>query len=128
MNTIRKKNLDRLVQQLGTQKAVADAASGPLGNVPESLISQILNGTRNMGEKLARKIEGNMGLDPNSLDQPEFNTTDITIKKKTDPRRQALKDMADVMPDGALDWVAYQMKIALTSPEFKAQERSKKRS
>lgn len=127
MNTIRKRNLERLIEKLGTQKAFADAASGPLGNVPESLISQILNGTRNMGEKLARKIEGNMELEPNSLDRPEF-IAPPELKKKADPRRQALKDMAEIMPEGALDWVSYQMKIALTSPEFKAQERTKKRS
>lgn len=126
MITIRKKNLEKFVQQLGTQKAVADAASGPLGNVPESLISQIINGTRNMGEKLARKIEGNMGLEPGTLDRADISA--VQIKRKPDPRRQALKDMADIVPDGAIDWVAYQMKIAITSPEFKAQERSKKRS
>jgi hypothetical protein len=126
VKTIRKQNLEKLVQRLGSQKAVADAASGPHGSVPESLISQIINGTRNMGEKLARKIEANMGLEQFSLDKPEFNEAP-TPKKKEDPRRQALRNMVDLLPDGALDWVAYQVKIAITSPEFKAQERSKKR-
>ena len=60
---IRRANLKRLVDASSNQREFADKA----GLAP-AYVSQMVNGTRNIGEKTARKIEAAIGLDAGRLD------------------------------------------------------------
>lgn len=125
MDSIRKKNIERIAERLGSKKAAAEALSGEHGYIAPSIISNIISGRRGLGERMARKMEKNMGLPAGSLDQEEF-AANIPEMKKTDPKRQALHGIIDILPESAIEWVTFQAKIALTSPAFKASGRSKK--
>jgi transcriptional regulator with XRE-family HTH domain len=47
---------------------------------------------------------------------------------KIDPRRQAIIDIAQIVPDSSLDWLEIQANLALTSKVFKKGGKSKMRS
>lgn len=67
MVDIRRSNVRQLVASVGhgRQNVLAEKA-----DMPPALVSQVLNGTRNIGEKLARKIETRLGLETYALDVP----------------------------------------------------------
>ncbi len=62
---IRRKNLDKLIQEEGSIKAVADKLE-----MNPSQISQIRTKYRNMGHALARRIETKFGLSAGKMDNP----------------------------------------------------------
>ena len=95
-------NLRRLIAEYGSQAKLADA----VGCTP-SVISQLVTGHREIGEKLARKIEEGAGLQPLWLDMPQSaaaepqskNQSGITLKElweSTSPEERAefLRDLA----------------------------------
>lgn len=45
-----------------------------------------------------------------------------------DPERQLIVDTVKKVPDSSLEWLGVQAKLALTSPVFKTQGKSRKRS
>jgi transcriptional regulator with XRE-family HTH domain len=59
-------NLRKLIAEYGSQAKLADA----VGCTP-SVISQLMTGHREVGEKLARKIESGAGRPPLWLDKPQ---------------------------------------------------------
>lgn len=61
----RREHLLTLIEQAGTMKALADRTK-----TDSSHLSQIKNGTREMGEAVARRIERALGLPAESLDRP----------------------------------------------------------
>lgn len=61
---VRRQNLEALVRQHGSVKALARAAG-----VSANYLVQIRNEFRVMGSRFARKLEASLGLEPASLDQ-----------------------------------------------------------
>ncbi|MDD5271986.1 MAG: helix-turn-helix transcriptional regulator [Methylovulum sp.] len=66
MNTIRLTNLQVLAKKYASQRALADALDFTPG-----YINQLLTQKRSIGEKIARKIEGQLSLPPFCLDQKD---------------------------------------------------------
>ncbi len=62
---IRRDNIRALVSEYGTQRALAEAA----GLVP-AYVSQLINGYREMGETVARRIEAELKLSKGWMDTP----------------------------------------------------------
>lgn len=71
---IRRDNLQFLIETVG--RGSQSAAASKL-NLAPSFISQILSGTRNMGEKLARKIENEINLPLYAMDKPMTKLPEI---------------------------------------------------
>lgn len=63
MDEIRRKNLERLIEQYEVQDALADAVG-----VTPGYISQLRNGTRPLNEKTTEKYEKKLGLPPKWFD------------------------------------------------------------
>lgn len=59
----RRTNLESLIQEYGTIERLSD-----LSDQSPSYISQVRNGTRNMGNKVARKVESELGLPAGWMD------------------------------------------------------------
>lgn len=74
MQQIRLNNLNALVRLYGNQTRLG-GVSGVSGNY----ISQMLRGHRNMGEKVARKMEVSIGLPSGWFDTDEADATHATI-------------------------------------------------
>lgn len=64
--TTRRMHLNRLIQESGTQRVFAEKT-----DLAPAHVSQMVNGTRDMGEKVARQIEEKLGMAPGTLDLPE---------------------------------------------------------
>ncbi len=71
---IRRKNLRTLVMQYGDQKGLAEAA-----DVSPNQLNHLIgpNPIRNLGEKLARKIEANLGLQEGYLDHVDTSAETV---------------------------------------------------
>jgi transcriptional regulator with XRE-family HTH domain len=68
-------NLRKLIAEYGSQAKLADA----VGCTP-SVISQLMTGHREVGEKLARKIESGAGRPPLWLDKPQEDSASDDTK------------------------------------------------
>jgi hypothetical protein len=69
MREIRRANLCLLLESWPTQKAFAEASGLAAGHV-----SQMVNGTREVGENVARRIESSRGLQSGWMDTPHDST------------------------------------------------------
>jgi len=67
---IRKRKLSNLIREYGTQKAFAEAAGLDVGHV-----SQMMTGRRSIGERVARKIEKNLGKPEGWMDSENGDGT-----------------------------------------------------
>ncbi len=72
LKEIRRDNLLRLINEHGSQKNLADAL-----DIEPSQISQIKNGVRDVGEKLARKIEERLSLRTGEMDNILHKSKDV---------------------------------------------------
>lgn len=63
---VRRVNLQRLIADYESQQALADAV-----DLTPAVFSQIINKRRNMGEKMARKVEARLGLVNGWLDRQQ---------------------------------------------------------
>jgi hypothetical protein len=70
IEAVRKQNLSRLLTRYQRQQALADAVG-----MSVQYLNQLFVGKRNLGEKLARKIEMKLGLERGWLDVPEGEET-----------------------------------------------------
>lgn len=70
INIIRRLNLRKLLEQYGGQRELAEAA-----DIAANQLNHLIgpNPIRNIGEKLARKIELNLGLDEGFLDKERLS-------------------------------------------------------
>lgn len=73
--TTRRLNLEGLI---GESETIAKLAK--LHDLNESLLSQIRTGKRNVGDKLARKIEENVGKPTGWMDVPHFKSADLAVE------------------------------------------------
>ena len=116
MSEIRKENLELLISELGSLKAVAE-----LGDTSEIYLSQIRNGAidqktgkpRSMGNKIARRLESGRSLgwmdeshrtDPMQqyLDQIEGMLNVIPESQWEAAALSAVKSIAKFLPGGSL--------------------------
>lgn len=116
---IRRKNLDGLVRGLGdgNQRKLGEL----IGKDP-SLISQILQGSRNMGEKLARDIEQSLNMKNGALDEldekkPGIRQLHRTVSKRAFSVIERLKILAQRgdLSDADLDLIE-RLLAKLTKP------------
>jgi phage repressor protein C with HTH and peptisase S24 domain len=70
---LRRKKLAGLITQYGSQKAFGDVVSKD-----PAMFSQIMNGTRNMGDRLARDIEQKLGKNTGWFDVDDLNAQSKT--------------------------------------------------
>lgn len=73
---IRRVNLMRLIAEYESQQALADAV-----DVTPAVFSQIINKRRNIGEKMARKIEAKLGKPANWFDTPHKKNGKVRLEK-----------------------------------------------
>lgn len=76
---IRVANLNRLLRELkieGVAGSYAELARVYEG-IDASYISQVMNGTRNLGERAARSLEKKLNLEPFYLDRTPDNSDDL---------------------------------------------------
>jgi hypothetical protein len=84
---IRRANLARLVNQAGTQRKLAEQTDSDALHV-----SQMMTGRRNMGDKVARRIEAKLGLPHGWMDAPQAETPAVAealALYRVDPSVQA---------------------------------------
>jgi len=87
---IRRDNLNQLLTGYESQKDFAEAVGLSPGHV-----SQMVNGTRDMGEQVARRIEKRSRLVDGWMDSPHTKTQDdqeadlLTMFRKSDARGKA---------------------------------------
>jgi hypothetical protein len=75
MREIRRANLCRLLESWPTQKVFAEANGLAAGHV-----SQMVNGTREVGENVARRIESSRGLPTGWMDTPHDEPSSPTAR------------------------------------------------
>lgn len=85
IEVVRQQNLSRLLTRYRRQQAMADAIG-----MSVQYLNQLFLGKRNLGEKMARKIETKLGLERGWLDVPEGeemtpNEVAATLLKKMTP-------------------------------------------
>lgn len=73
--TVRRLNFELLVQEFETIARLAK-----LHDLDESLLSQIRNQNRNIGDRLARKMEANVGKPMGWMDVPRFKSPDAAVE------------------------------------------------
>lgn len=87
--TIRRLNLEYLI---GERETIANLAK--LYDLNESLLSQVKNGTRNMGDRLARKMEEAMAKPTGWMDVPHFKSQEQAVEYAE------LMHIYDALPEG----------------------------
>lgn len=91
-NDIRRANLNLLIDEFKTIRALADQV-----DTAPNYISEIKNGVRNMGHKLARKIEEKAGKPSGWLDQlhtdPALGQGETIVAKNLDELAEAVGAM-----------------------------------
>lgn len=100
LNEIRRKNLQLLARQYEYVTQFSKQAG--VGN---SQIDQMLKNrepVRNLGEKLARRIEANMGLPPGWLDTPHEDIGTFVLPIPGEPVRYPAHSRAPDVPQSAL--------------------------
>ena len=78
LSDVRRENLKRLIEHLGISQAELARKTGK----PQQQISNILRGSKNLGERLARYIEEKLGVEPFYLDR-ESNVVLVAPTKNT---------------------------------------------
>lgn len=75
---IRRANLEGLLTQLTAgNMAEFERRYG----IDASVLSQIKNGSRNMGDELARKVEAALDKEKGWMDHPQFRMSDVSIQQ-----------------------------------------------
>lgn len=96
---LRVENLDTLIGSPGERGRIASFANKY--DINPSLISQFLNGSRTIGEKAARKLERQIGLDKFALDNPGGVFAKSQEAKKLTPDQAELVERYDSLPPEA---------------------------
>ena len=82
VNEIRRKNLVALIKEHGGQKSLAELVRP----TAPGYISQLVNGTRNVGGTTARRFEKQLGKPHGWMDQPhEKDSQSVAIAEETVP-------------------------------------------
>ena len=95
ISKVRQIKLKELIASYGSQAKLADKLEG----VNPGFISQLVTGSRNMGEKLARKIESQLGLSAFYFDvcgETAIYNTALNIQVLIDSI-QAVEDAIEIM-------------------------------
>ncbi|WP_162897051.1 hypothetical protein [Chromobacterium rhizoryzae] len=88
---IRRANLGRLINEYGTIRALADVV-----DTAPNYISEIKNGVRDMGHKLARKIEERTGKQSGWLDQlqeDDMSSDDVIVASSIDELAEKIGEL-----------------------------------
>ena len=95
ISRVRQAKLKELITKYGSQAKLARACEG----VDAGFISQLVTGTRNMGEKVARKIENQLGLNDFYFDvcgETTIYNTELNVQVLIDSI-QAVEDAIEIM-------------------------------